>query len=96
MFLSATAERFGRAATTMHRVRNLSTAGACIDACDTFRVGETLVIGIGTLSEVGAQVRWAKDGLIGLQFVVPIETASALARTAKPPQPSNVRTRYSG
>jgi len=82
VMLSATVERFGRPVTTYHRVRNLSRGGACIASSGSFRTGETVIVGVGTLSEVGATVRWTGGDHAGLAFAEPIDLAAALAKTA--------------
>jgi hypothetical protein len=86
VFLTATAERFGQQQVTRHRVRNLSSDGACIDSAGVFCLGQTLIISVGSLAEVSAQVRWARNGLAGLQFMQPVEVGRALGKAAIPPK----------
>jgi hypothetical protein len=86
VFLTASAERFGHEHVTRHRVRNLSSGGACIDRASEFQPGETLVIGIGSLVEVAAQVRWVRGGLAGLKFTQTIDISKALGNAIIPPK----------
>lgn len=86
VMLSATVERFGRPQTTHHRVRNLSRGGACIASAGTFRLGETVIVGVGTLSEVGATVRWTSSDHAGLAFAEPIDMSAARAKAAIRPR----------
>ncbi|WP_367305076.1 PilZ domain-containing protein [Sphingomonas tagetis] len=86
VFLTATSERFGEQQVTRHRMRNLSAEGACIDTADMFRPNETLLVGIGTLAEVIAQVRWVRAGLAGLKFTHTIDINRALGKAAIPPK----------
>ncbi|MCP3732502.1 PilZ domain-containing protein [Sphingomonas sp. MG17] len=86
VFLTASAERFGQDHVTRHRVRNLSSDGACIDRASECRPNETLVISIGSLVEVAAQVRWVRGGLAGLKFIQAIDIGKALGNAAIPPK----------
>jgi hypothetical protein len=67
-------------------VRNLSADGACIDRADLFCAGETLVVTIGSIEEVAAQVRWTRSGLAGLKFTQPIDIGKALEKAAIRPK----------
>lgn len=87
VFLSALVTRFGAAAPTRHRVRNLSASGACIDQADVLRQGQTIVVDVGQLAEVGATVRWVDGGLAGLQFAQQIRMDAAKTR----PKPAHVQ-----
>ena len=91
VFLMATVERFGKFETTKHRVRNLSTTGVCVDHKGEFKVGATIVVTVGDLVAVGAQVRWVDGSLAGLQFAHEIEIAKALGNAVVPPRMSTVR-----
>jgi acyl-CoA hydrolase len=84
--LVATTERFGKQATTEHRVRNLSEDGACVHGGSIFRVGETLVVTVGNLMAIGAEVRWVMDDVAGMKFTRPIQIADALGKAARPPK----------
>lgn len=56
VFLTAVVTRFCQPKPTRHRVRNLSSRGACIDQAAMLRTGQTVVIDVGTLAEVGATI----------------------------------------
>lgn len=86
VFLSGMVTRFGQPAATRHRVRNLSPNGACIDSADMLRQGQTVLIDVGVLAEVGATVAWVKSGLAGLKFAHPIDIGAAKTR----PKPAHV------
>lgn len=77
VFLSAVITCFGQGSPTKHRVRNLSPNGACVDQAEPLRPGQTVLIDVGTLEEVGAVVRWKRDSLAGLKFAhaIPIDAA---------------------
>lgn len=87
VFLSALVTRFGQSGASKHRVRNLSPNGACIDGADAMRQGQTVLIDVGLLEEVGATVRWVAGGLAGLKFAHPIRIDSAKTR----PKPAHVQ-----
>ncbi len=88
VMLSTTVERFGKFAATVHRLRNLSARGGCIATAAHFRVGETVVVHVGSLAGVAATVRWVDTDLAGLMFASFIDLDAALANAAiKPPAP---------
>ena len=87
VFLSALVTRFGAVEPTRYRVRNLSASGACIDQAEVLRQGQTIVVDVGQLAEVGATVRWVKAGLAGLRFAQQIHTDAAKTR----PKPAHVQ-----
>lgn len=91
VLLSATVERFGKVRTTVHRVRNLSSAGACIASASEFRRGETLVISVGALHAVPGTVKWVDRDLAGLMFATPIDLAAARAKAAIKPKAEDSR-----
>lgn len=92
VFLSAAVTRFGGGAPTRHRVRNVSPNGACVDGADSLRQGQTVVIDVGQLAEVGATVRWVKAGMAGLKFAHPISIDAAKTR----PKPAHVQQGWHG
>ena len=86
VFLSGLVTRFGQGAPTRHRIRNLSPRGACLDQAEPLRQGQTVLLDVGVLAEVGATVVWVKDGLAGLKFAHHIEIGAAKTR----PKPAHV------
>ncbi|HEX8415353.1 MAG TPA: PilZ domain-containing protein [Sphingomicrobium sp.] len=86
VMLVATTERFGKQDTTEHRVRNLSEEGACVHSGGLFRIAETMIVTVGNLMAIGAEVRWVKDDLAGIKFTRPIQIADALGKAARPPK----------
>lgn len=91
VFLSAVVTRFG-GAPTKHRVRNVSPNGACIDGAEMLKQGQTVVIDVGQLAEVGATVRWVKAGMAGLKFAHPVSIDAAKTR----PKPAHVQQGWCG
>ena len=83
VFLNAVVTQFGQPEPTRHRVRNLSSGGACIDQASMMRQRQTVLIDVGTLEEVGATIAWVMGDLAGLKFAHPIPIGSAKTR-AKP------------
>ena len=55
------------------RLVNVSSAGAMLVFPHTPNIGEKLPLQLLDQGLVSAQVRWVKDGRIGLSFVVPLE-----------------------
>ena len=86
VMLMATTERLGRQATTEHRVSNLSEDGVCVQRGGIFRAGETLILTVGNLMAVGAQVQWVLNGCAGMQFTQSISIDDALGKAARPPK----------
>lgn len=84
VFLSAVVTRFGEVARTRHRVRNLSPNGARIDQAAMLRRGQTVLIDVGLLEEVGATIAWVEAEQAGLRFAHAIDIGAAKTR-AKPP-----------
>lgn len=87
VFLSAVVTGFGQPAPTMHRARNVSPNGVCIDRAEALRPGQTVVVDIGMLEEVGATIKWVAGALAGLRFAHPIPIEAAKTR----PKPEHVR-----
>lgn len=92
VFLSAVVTRFGRDETSRHRVRNLSTRGACVDQAAMLQRGQTVLIDVGVLEEVGATVAWVAGGLAGLSFAHPIRIDAAKTR----PKPAHIQQGWVG
>lgn len=63
-----------------HRVRNLSSGGACISNGAELEVGETITANVGLLIAISATVRWIDGGLAGLSFDSPIDVDLAQLR----------------
>lgn len=55
------------------RLINVSSSGAMIAFAHTPNIGERLLIQVVDRRPVQAQVRWVKDGRIGLSFAGPLE-----------------------
>ena len=55
------------------RLINVSASGAMVNFPHTPNIGERLFIQILDRGGVWAQVRWVRDGRIGLSFAVPLE-----------------------
>lgn len=87
VMLSATVERFGGAAATRHRVRDLSTGGVRIDQAAGLSVGATVLVTVGALEAVGATVAWVREGSAGLTFAHPVRIEDARAKAAIPARP---------
>ena len=87
--LTASAVRAHHQDTTEHSVQNLSEDGACVQSGEVFQVREKLVVTIGNLMAVGAEVRWVANGLAGMKFTRPINIADALGFAARPPKIPN-------
>lgn len=58
-------------------VRNLSATGACIAEPAGLEKFKRLVVEIGQLSGVPAEVAWARGGFAGIRFLSPIDVARA-------------------
>lgn len=57
----------------MVRLINVSSSGAMVAFVHTPNIGERLLIQVVDHGPVQAQVRWVKDGRIGLSFAAPLE-----------------------
>ena len=84
VFLTAHVRVFGGGEASTHRARNLSETGVCLDRAENLNAGQTVLIKIGLLDDVGATVVWSEQGLAGLRFALPIDPAAA-KRRPKPP-----------
>ena len=84
VFLTALVSPFGGGEARTHRARNLSETGVCLDQAENLIVGQTVLIKVGLLDDVGATVVWSDKRLAGLRFLQPIDPASA-KRRPKPP-----------
>ena len=71
--LSSTAVIEFRGRKHVVRLINVSTSGAMLVFPYTPNIGERLPLHLLDQGLVTAQVRWAKDGRIGLSFAVPLE-----------------------
>jgi hypothetical protein len=77
--------REGATDATVHRVRNVSPSGACVDHGGELRLGARLTMDIGHETRVPAIVAWARRDAAGLRFGRPISTCAAVRRCE--PQP---------
>ena len=59
------------------RVRNLSASGACIDDSAALRAGQRVVVEMGALRRLEADVMWVARGFAGLRFDVAVDLAAA-------------------
>ncbi|MGA1798015.1 PilZ domain-containing protein [Sphingomonas sp. 4RDLI-65] len=80
VMLSTELFRAGRAASSPHRVTNISETGICIAQPGDLIVGSVVVVTIGRIEQVVAEVVWVRSGLAGLRFQAPIDVAEARAR----------------
>ncbi len=78
--LSADIFRADRAGGTSHRVTNISETGMCIVQSADLSVGSVVVIAVGRIEDVVADVVWVRAGLAGLRFHDPIDVALAKTR----------------
>jgi hypothetical protein len=69
--VSATAALEFRGAKHLVRLVNLSSSGAMVIFPHQPNIGERLMLQLLDQGRVSAQVRWVKDGRIGLSFAVP-------------------------
>ena len=87
VYLSAVVTHFGATEPTRHRVRNLSDHGVCIDQAGALRKGQTVLIDVGEIEELGATVQWVAGGVAGLKLAHAIQRTSAKSR----PKPLHIR-----
>jgi hypothetical protein len=59
------------------RVRNLSTAGACLDHSGDLVDGDELSLELGTLTNLPAKVIWTRDRIAGVRFAQAIDVHEA-------------------
>lgn len=71
--LSSTAVIEFRGRKHMVRLVNVSSSGAMVTFPHTPNIGERLLIQLLDRGPVWAQVRWVKDGRLGLSFAAPLE-----------------------
>ncbi len=79
--LSATVFRLNRVGEP-HRVTNISETGLCIVQAGALDVGSVVVVTIGQVEQVPADIVWVRAGLAGLKFHTPIDVARARLRRA--------------
>ena len=82
VMLSADVFRAGRARSGAHRVTNISQTGMCIAQPDDLAPGAVVVVTVGRVEQVAADVVWVRSGLAGLRFHAPIDVA--VAKTRRP------------
>jgi hypothetical protein len=63
--------------TAERRVRNLSRLGACVEHAGELQSGTSVVLHMGTLHDLRAEVMWVTDRLAGLRFAEPIDLEEA-------------------
>ncbi len=80
VMLSADLFRVGKAGGSPHRVTNISETGICIAQPGDLEADSVVVVSIGRIEQVAADVVWVRSGLAGLRFHVPIDVAEARAR----------------
>lgn len=59
------------------RIRNLSRSGACVEQDGSLRTGMTILLHMGTLHELAAEVVWVTDSLAGIRFAESIDLDEA-------------------
>lgn len=59
------------------RVRNLSRSGACVEHEGEMQPGATVLLQIGALNDLAAEVMWVTERLAGLRFAEPIDLEEA-------------------
>jgi len=80
VMLRADIFRLNRTGAESHRVTNISETGLCIVQADALEVGSAVVVAIGQIAPVAADVVWVRGGLAGLRFHKPIDVAQARLR----------------
>jgi hypothetical protein len=80
VMLSAELFRDGRQGSSAHRVTNIPETGLCIAQPGDLAAGSVVVVTIGRVEQVPADVIWVRTGLAGLKFQTPIDIAEARAR----------------
>ena len=68
---------FPGSAPAERRVRNLSRSGACVEHDGELQVGATVLLQMGTISDLAAEVMWVTGRLAGLRFAEPIDLDDA-------------------
>jgi len=59
------------------RVRNLSRSGACVEQDGALRPGMTVLLHMGTLNALAAEVVWVTERLAGIRFAEQIDLDEA-------------------
>lgn len=59
------------------RVRNLSSTGACIEHEGDLVSGMRLMVAMGALPTISAEVMWTRERLAGIQFERPVALEDA-------------------
>ncbi|MDE0878691.1 MAG: PilZ domain-containing protein [Sphingomonas bacterium] len=72
---------------TEHRVVNVSESGLCIGQAEKLKPDTIVIISLGMVDHVAADVVWIDSGLAGLAFHEPIDLQAAKTR------PKGVATR---
>ena len=69
------------------RIRNLSRSGACCDNMGDLKAGMRVLVSMGALTQIHAEVMWANERLAGLRFDgLPVNLdAARKPRSAVPP-----------
>lgn len=62
------------------RIRNISSGGMLVECEARLAVHQQVMIELRNLNVVTAQVRWMREGRVGVQFKAPIEVADLLQR----------------
>ncbi len=68
-------------------IRNISTEGLMVETRLTLSVEDPVVIEIQSGNRMAGTVRWARDGMTGIQLACPIDLAEAL-RSSGPADPA--------
>lgn len=55
------------------RVGNISASGAMVVYADVPHIGEAVTLQLLDHGAVAGQVRWVRDGCVGINFVTPLE-----------------------
>ena len=69
-----------------HRIKDLSETGARIDSAATLKVGEIILISVGDLEAINAEVIWTSGNAAGIRFGQPIDLTKARAKTIVAPK----------
>ncbi|MES2339127.1 MAG: PilZ domain-containing protein [Pseudomonadota bacterium] len=86
VMLSAQVFRHDHREPTLHRVTNISETGVCLAQDGELTAGSVVVLTIGQVEHVAADVKWSRGKLAGLAFREPIDVArSRLRRTGAAP-----------
>lgn len=59
------------------RVRNLSRSGACLEHDGTLKAGMTVLMQMGALQDLAAEVMWVTDRLAGVRFAQDVDLDAA-------------------